>query len=250
MSYYMNMHKPRVGRKSGYHAEWDMKPRYRPVYSDESATLNELKEKDLALINLADYINFDDKQRFPYVSTIDAENYPEQNTDYLGATFRLRYMDEEIHEVESAVFKCVRYDAEEPFRAILVNDDKKLMIVTDNQLYVIPDDNELTDDIGRSITNEHVHQIPIQNGEMLGMYVRDGYLGNQKTIGGIVVRADAGGDWPQYVVLEFVSDTEYRLVTFEETKAIAPIYDLYEDNDRSYWPDDWMNLWVDNDAEY
>ena len=237
----------RVRDKSGYHSEYDMNPRYKPDYADGSAELSMMQERGLGLINLNDYIN-SDENKFPYYESINSTTYPEQNTDYLGANFYLRYIDETIHEIEFGWFKAIRWDAQLPFRVILINEKYKYMIVTEPDR-VLPDNSSIRDQWGVMVANKHVHQIPIQNKTLLGLPVRDCYFKDKGSVAGTIIKADQGGAHPHFIILEKLNG-DYRLISMEETMPIISLYDIVTQSGVEYWPSDWKNLYVENDYSY
>lgn len=201
--------------------------------------------KDLRMINVADYINYDNLQ-FPFVETITSRDFPAQTDVMLGATIPLWYMDETVHEKQYGEFKVIRWDLTVPYRVILINDDLQIIIVTRSE-DVLDDGTGQVDDIGRHVNNAHVHQIPIQNFELLGMETMDYFFKDTKTNCGVFLRADAGGDHPQFVLLETLDDETYRVITLEETKSVCCLHDIVAKSTplhkkHEWWPKDWRNL--------
>lgn len=217
--------------------------RYDPVFETEEEEVSQREGKKLGLIDIQSIIHCDD-YIFPMEDTITSTDYPEQDEEQIGQTYALWYMlENDTHEKEYGEFTVVRWDNEDPGIVMLVNDNKKMILVALPE-WVLPDGTETEDELGRKVYNSHIHSYPTQMGEIIGLLVRDMYFKDPQYNYGVIIRADAGGDHPQYVILETLRDDSFRLITFKEAKAISSLYDINANNidNDEYWPDDWRNL--------
>lgn len=196
-------------------------------------------EREHKLIDLYDYLKYDNIGLNSNES-IRSDLFPEQVEDKLGLIIPLWYMDERFHIKERGEFVVIRWDSDGN-RVILVNDKLEIILVSDSSR-VDEDGTDQKDEIGQHVSNSYIHQYPIQMDELLGVHTEDMFLKDRNINAGIIVRADAGGQNPQFVILEDAS--KHRILTLDEThpriqredpKAKShPLHSKYD-----WWPKDW-----------
>jgi hypothetical protein len=177
---------------------------------------------------------------FSNLESMSSEVFPEQDASYVGTDVPLWYMTEEHHLKERELFKIVRWDKGAPNRVILVNQRLRMVIVSTPE-HVMNDNKGEKDENGYPINNAYIHPYPIQRYDLLGIKTIDGYIKDFKTNTGMVIRADAGGEKVEVVIVEFLEGGATRFVTLEETKAVVQFTDIVEKT-----PNDFKKLWFDN----
>lgn len=188
-------------------------------------------ESDLNQITLNDYLH-QGSFILPAIESVTATSYPMQNKEMIGQNISLFYLDEEINKREKTEFTIVRWDQSTPFRIILVNRLRHMILVTNLH------------DIG---IKNHVHRFPIQNTQLLGVETIDRYPKSDLTNCGVVMRSDAGGEDMHTVIYERLNKDQGRFVTLDETKAICQREDIAErfislHSSYPWWPNEWRIL--------
>ncbi len=191
---------------------------------------------------------------------VSEKSFPPQNDYMIGKEFLLMYKYEDIDAslntkeiivenpalfYRTGLFRVIRWDMDKPF-CILVNDNIQAVIVT-VPTEVQYDGTKYLDSQNREVSNRHVHQIPVQNYDFLGLQTMDCYFDsvpNEFHYSGIIIRADTGGSNPKCIILEERND-EYKVVSIHEGMFYIQPTDIgCQENPikKDFWPTDWRNL--------
>lgn len=158
-----------------------------------------------------------------YVDTISGKKFPKQDEEKIGKEYNLLYRDQRYSVRNTAFFRVVRWDLEKPNVVILINVEKGIVIVSSPE-FVEEDNSNIYDWNNRLISNEYVHQIPIQHEMILGISCVLEYFDHDQPIDGIILRADIANGINLAVIYE---TDKKRYVLVDEVRVLLRITDLY-----------------------
>ena len=163
------------------------------------------------------------KREIPYHENIGSDKYPEQNLDYLGSTVRIRvkdnyrivpenapeYRKEAEPQIIQAKCKIVRYDNEEPWVVVYVEENYEFVIV-DSSLN--PSDKPLI----------YANQYDKDDTDIIGSYgyIQSGYIYNDNILEtfdfpGVVISSDISEPALDVIIGQY-SEDEYKVFLSSE----------------------------------
>ena len=99
------------------------------------------------------------------------------------------------------------------------------------------------------VANSYVNVYPLQDYTLLGVRTIDRYMKDFNFNSGIIIRADTveNCDLVEVVIFENLTDSTYRVVTLEETKATCQYGDVANNDDTI---GDFIKDWKDTVGRY
>lgn len=184
-------------------------------------------KEDLKHLIVNDYLRYD-YFSFPYMKGITSTSFIPQHVEKLNTMIPLWCMDQKNRIKRRLVFKIRRWDIEYPYKVILTNDANNITLVTKAE-FVEEDGKGEMDGID-PVANAYVHLYPLQNYSVIGVRTIDRYMCDLDSNCGIIIRADSVENCgrSEVVIFEELTDTSYRVVTLDETKATCQYGDVVE----------------------
>lgn len=202
--------------------------------------------EDLKPIIVNDYLRRD-YFSFPYMKGITSTSFIPQNEIKLNTQVPLWCMDQKNRIKRRLIFTVRRWDIDFPNKVILTNDANNITLVTKAE-FVEEDGKGEMDGID-PVANAHVHVFPLQDYSVLGTRTVDRYMCDFNSNSGIIIRADSVENCTtsEVVIFEGITDTSYRVVTLDETKATCQYGDVVEHEETIK---DFMEAWKETVGRY